>query len=273
MNKRGKVTPSNPSPNSFMQQNERKTLRTRSRRGKSRSGRMPRCPCKDYLIGTCTSSFFEEWHPPECLFYKTNGDTSIVAMLKSTSQSNSRFVSLYAKRFGAGQWPLNGPGSDRKWSSISEDSPQGEWDKMAEKMMVTFAESGHPAFRATSPLSRGVFKSEGGGILSIHFAATQATIETVFRIIVSVNQLSLYGAVEEMCEEYESCHDRAGGPVVRGQSSPSFVPSVIKTNIPLNDDSAHKQFLLQRHRERIEKLSQQDRFSKFCTDAGFPDYS
>ena len=35
MNKRGKVTPSNPSPNSFMQQNERKSSRTRSPRGKS----------------------------------------------------------------------------------------------------------------------------------------------------------------------------------------------------------------------------------------------
>ena len=44
INKRGKVTPSNPSPNSFMQQNERKSSRTRSRRGKSPSGRMSRWP-------------------------------------------------------------------------------------------------------------------------------------------------------------------------------------------------------------------------------------
>ena len=34
VNKRGKVTQSNPSPNSFMQQNERKSSRTRSPRGK-----------------------------------------------------------------------------------------------------------------------------------------------------------------------------------------------------------------------------------------------
>ena len=34
---------------------------------------------------------------------------------------------------------------------------------------------------------------------------------------------------------------------MRGQSSPSFVPSVIKTNMPLNDDPAHKEFLLQRY--------------------------
>ena len=74
-----------------------------------------------------------------------------------------------------------------------------------------------------------------------------------------------------MCEEKESCHDRTEGPVVRGQSqsSPSFVPSVIKTNIPFNDDPAHQEFLLQRYRERIEKLSQQDRLSKFWSDAGF----
>ena len=71
INKRGKVTPSNPSPNSFMQQSERKSSRTRSPRGRSPSGRMFRLPCKDYLKGTCTNSFCEKWHPPECLFYKT----------------------------------------------------------------------------------------------------------------------------------------------------------------------------------------------------------
>ena len=73
INKRGKVTPSNPSPNSFMQQNERKASRTRSPRGKSPSGSMSRWPCKDYLEGTCTTSFCEKWHPPECLFFRTNG--------------------------------------------------------------------------------------------------------------------------------------------------------------------------------------------------------
>ena len=71
MNKRGKSSPSNPSPNSFVQQSKRKPSRTRSPRGKSPSGRMSRWPCKDYLKGTCNNSFCEKWHPPECLFYKT----------------------------------------------------------------------------------------------------------------------------------------------------------------------------------------------------------
>ena len=57
INKRGKITPSNPSPNSFMQQNERKSSRTRSPRGRSPSGGTSRWPCKDYLRGTCNNSF------------------------------------------------------------------------------------------------------------------------------------------------------------------------------------------------------------------------
>ena len=71
MNKRGKSSLSNPSPNSFMRQNERKPSRTRSPRGKSPSGRMSRWLCKDYLRGTCNNSFCGKWHLPECLYYKT----------------------------------------------------------------------------------------------------------------------------------------------------------------------------------------------------------
>ena len=53
-----------------------------------------------------------------------------------------------------------------------------------------------------------------------------------------------------------------------GQSSSSLVPSVIKTEVPLDcDDRAHKDLLLQKYGERIEKLSQ-DKLSKFCMDAG-----
>ena len=95
-------------------------------------------------------------------------------------ESNARLVSLHAKKFGTGQWSFLGPGSEKKWSSISADSPQGEWDRLAEKMMLEFGESGHPVFRATSPLSRGQLKSKGGGKLSIQYCADLDTIKTVF---------------------------------------------------------------------------------------------
>ena len=61
INKLAKLTQPNPSPNSFMRQNERESSRTRSPRGKSPSGRMSQWPCKDYLRGTCNNSFRGKW--------------------------------------------------------------------------------------------------------------------------------------------------------------------------------------------------------------------
>ena len=119
-------------------------------------------------------------------------------------------------------------------------------------------------------LSRGALKSKGGGKLSIHFCADGDTIETVFRTIISVNQLSIYGAVSELREEYTSCHVRTGETFLAGQSDPLFVPksSLMKTPTPSTDDPAQED-LLQKYQERVERLSQQNRVIKICTDAGF----
>ena len=163
------------------------------------------------------------------------------------------------------QWSFNGLASEKKWYCISEDSPQGVWENIAERMLVEFAASGCPIFDATSPLSRGQLKSKGHGKLSIHYCADQETIETIFRIIVSANQLSLNGAIAEVCEEYESLHERTKRLVVMGQSSSSLVLSAIKTEVLLDcDDPVDQDLLLQQYGERNEKLSQQDKVSKFC---------
>ena len=70
-----------------------------------------------------------------------------------------------------------------------------------------------------------------------------------------------------MCEEYESLHDRSGRPDVMEQS---IVFSATKTEVSLeSDDPAYQNFLFQQYEERIERLSQQDRLSKFGMDAGF----
>ena len=133
---------------------------------------------------------------------------------------------------------------------VKEDSPQGIWDNLAEKMLIELAESGCPLLRASSPLSRGKLKSKGHGKLSIHYAADLETIETIFHIIVSANQLSLYGATADMCEEYESLHERTGRPVVMGQSSSSLVLSMIKTEVLLDcDDPVNQDLLLQQYGE------------------------
>ena len=68
--------------------------------------------------------------------------------------------------------------------------------------MLTFAESKHPIFRSSSPLSRGVLERKGGGKLLVHFCADGETVETFFHTIISVSQLSIYGAASDLCEEY-----------------------------------------------------------------------
>ena len=50
--------------------------------------------------------------------------------------ANSKVVSILAKKFGIGQWSFIGPGSDKKWFSMKENSTQGIWDHIVEKMLL-----------------------------------------------------------------------------------------------------------------------------------------
>ena len=102
----------------------------------------------------------------------------LMTMKKKTNQVLSSFLSM-PKDFHQ----YKGHSSDldqKKWYSTHEYKPQGEWDRVAELMMIKFCESEHPVFRSTSPLSRGMLKSKGLKLI---------------RTIISVNQLSIYGAV------------------------------------------------------------------------------
>ena len=140
--------------------------------------------------------------------------------------------------------------------------------------MVSFREQStrslgqHCGTRATTPLSRGQLKSKGRGKLSIHFAADGDTIDTIFRIIISVNQLSVYGAVAAIREAFENHQDGSGEPeILMGQS---IVLGEIKAKVLLqNEDSMNDQTSWQQYIERIESLSPENKLSKFCKKAGF----
>ena len=187
---------------------------------------------------------------------------------KEECLANAGVVKVLARRFGVGQWSFIGPGSEKKWYSGVENSPQGAWDNIEEEMLLEFAESGHPIFRATTPLSRGQFKSKGRGMLSIHFAADELTIETIVRIIISVNQLSICGAVAAFGEEFENHQDGSGEPeILMGQS---IVLGEIQAEVPLqNENPLNHQIQWQQYIERIESLSPECKGSKFCMEAGF----
>ena len=137
-NKRAKLTQPNPSPSSLMRQNERNASRTRSPRGKSPSGRMSRWPCKDYLKGTCTNSFCEKWHPPECLFCKTKsgcrfGEKCSYAHRQVDEQPTKRSKKNDDKSavtvLKKGHWQERGPVTDQ-----CRDRP-GKPDKRSDKKL------------------------------------------------------------------------------------------------------------------------------------------
>ena len=185
---------------------------------------------------------------------------------KEQCLKNAEFVKTFAKRFGIGQWSFIGPGSEKKWYP-SENSPQGEWDHVAEDMLLRFAESGHPIFRATTPLSRGQLKSKGKGKVSIHFSADTDTIDTIYRIILSVNQLSIYGAVAAICDEYEGQPDNTGEPVIlEGQS---IVLGEVKAEALARKESEDSNIILQKYFQQVQSLSPENRLSKFCKEARF----
>ena len=147
--------------------------------------------------------------------------------------ANAKVVSILAKKFGIGQWSFIGPDSEKKWYSMEENSPQGAWDHIAEKMLLEFAESGCLIFRATTPLSRCKLKSKGHGKLTIHFTADYPTIETIFsHHNFCQSALSINGAVANIYEEFEAHQDRSGEPdVLMGQSSE------IKAEVPLQNEN------------------------------------
>ena len=123
--------------------------------------------------------------------------------------------------------------------------------------------TGHPIFRPEE-CSKAKVKE------NCRYTIARTTIETVFRTIISVNQLSLYEAVVEMCDEYRACQARTQRPVLAVQSDPLFEPAslLMTTPTPLTEVLAQED-LLQKYKERVERLSRQNRVIKTCIDAGF----
>ena len=109
-----------------------------------------------YRLGETQRNPQEEFYLCRC---STTFSVDQETMNKNLWQTLDPYLCM-PRRFGKGQWSFIGPDSEKKWHTIKEDSPQGIWDKIAERMLLEFAESGCPILRATTPLSRGQFKKQ-----------------------------------------------------------------------------------------------------------------
>ena len=103
--------------------------------------------------------------------------------------------------------------------------------------------------------------------MSIHFSADPDTIDTIYRVILSVNQLSVYGAVAAICDEYEGQPDNTGEPVIlEGQS---IVLREVKAEAPVREEPEDSNILLQKYFQQVKLLSPENRLGKFLKEAGF----
>ena len=105
-------------------------------------------------------------------------------------------------------------------------------------------------FPCNDSIVQGILESKGHGKLSIHFTADQDTVDIIYRIILSVNQLSVYGSVAAICEEFEDHQDRTGELVILvGQS---IVLGEVKAETPVRgEDPRNDQIIWQQYIQQI----------------------
>ena len=72
-----------------------------------------------------------------------------------------------------------------------------------------FKDKSHPVFKSFGALSRGILKRRTFRD-TIHCNADASNTELLFRIIHSVNQLSIYGAVSNRCEQFGLTEEEKG---------------------------------------------------------------
>ena len=172
-------------------------------------------------------------------------------------------VATYAKRFPLGCWSFWGPGCEKKWYGTHVRKPNGERNRVAEIMTVNFAESGHPIFQATSPLGRGELKSKGGGKRTIHYNGSEENVELILRTIISVNQLSIYGAVADLCNELDP--DYAESEICESLVIPT---EIANTNTTSQSAQSAQGNLLQDYFQKFAELPEDQKLSKLRKDAG-----
>ena len=134
-------------------------------------------------------------------------------------------------------------------------------------MLLNFAGSGHPRFRGTSALERGELRSKVSGKKSIHFSGSTQYNELLFDTVISVNQFSIYGAVTDMIVK-----SPVGQRAVEKFKAPSQLDKVEIITQPLLAEmqatEERQGHLLQEYEQRLRNLSEDQKLSRLCSEAG-----
>ena len=119
---------------------------------------------------------------------------------------------------------------------LFHSKPNGCWDRTAEEMIHNFQRSGHLVFRETSALERGELRSKGSGMKSIHFNGSTQNIELLLQIVISVNQLSLYGAAADLIKELPDDQRAPGKHVELDQMEQEIITQLPFAEVQADDE-------------------------------------
>ena len=110
-------------------------------------------------------------------------------------------------------------------------------------------------FRASSAFERGKLRRKRHGKKSIHFNGSEEKIELLLRTIISANQLSVYGAITDLCTELSEARGNLKNLIICRRWKFLLTPYQQRRN------------LVQDYERRFEQLSDDQKLSKLCSDA------
>ena len=129
--------------------------------------------------------------------------------------------------------------------------------------MMNFSDSGHPIYRASSAFERGEMRCKEHGKKSIHFNGSDENIELLLRTVISANQLSVHGAIADLCNELSEDLGATGKP-----EAPDHLQTMeIPTGPSITDTQTNAQqrrTLVQEYERKFEDQT----LCKLCSDAG-----
>ena len=156
------------------------------------------------------------------------------------------------KRFPQGHWSFVGPESEEKWNGTHTYKTEGLWNRSADVIVLHLREwtSYLSSNKCVGPR---ISEKQERNIIDQH-NCDLSTAELFFGTIISVNQLSVHGAISDWCEDLaQQISDHSFSSTVRPvanmneESNCRVSPDVmsistnpLSTNVPVQGNLLHR---------------------------------